>query len=299
MVELIVTMLISLALLSAVASLYLGGKASYRLTQDGLRLQQDGRFAMQLMESNLRQAGFGHLSSASMEAAEVDRTDFVSPDGKPGQGLRGCDVGFVKPMSAPFDFACKGGAGSAGFEVAYRVADTFDSDSGAGADCNGARAGSITLPESHPAYNAGRQVYIAANRFFVATPSGAKTPSLYCHGNGGNIVQPILDNVENMRLTFGVAGIDGYSVQQFLTAAQVDSLSPDQHQNWKRVIRVKLCLQLYSSQPVSAEPQPYVDCDGVAQLAKDNKLRAVMTSIITLRNNATASLTDTRSGGVP
>lgn len=297
LVELMVTMVISIALVAAVANLYFGSKASYRLNEDLLRLQQDGRYAMQLMERNLRQAGFGHLTSASANATEVDRTDFVSADGKPGQGLRGCDYGFVKPMSSSLDFACRSGTGTAGFEVAYRVADTFDFASGTGADCNDAQAGYLVLPESHPA--AGRQVHIATNRFFVATPSGAKTASLYCHGNGGGIAQPILNNVENMRLTFGVAGIDGFSVQQFLTAAQVDGLSSDQQKNWKRVIRVKLCLQLYASQHASIEPQRYVDCDGVGQVARDGKLRAVMTSIVTLRNHAAASLTDTRVGGVP
>ena len=292
-------MLIGLALVSAVANLYFGSKASYRLNEDRLRLHQDGRYAMQLMEKNLRQAGFGHLTSASMNAVEVDRTDFVSADGKPGQGLRGCDYGFVKPMSQPLDYGCKGGAGIAEFEVAYRVADTFDFYTGAGADCNDAQAGFIVLPESHPAYNGGQRIYIATNRFFVATPSGGKTASLYCQGNGSSIAQPILNNVENMQLTFGVAEIDGFSAQQFLTAAQVDGLSPDQHQNWKRVIRVKLCLQLYGNQQASIEPQRYVDCDGVEHVAKDRRLREVMTSVVTLRNNAASSLTDIRAGGVP
>ena len=282
-------MLIGLALVSAVGHLYFGSKASYRLNDDRLRLQQDGLYAMQLMEKNLRQAGFGHLTSAGMHATEVDRTDFVGADGKPGQGLRGCDHGFIRPMSSPFDFGCRGGAGLAGFEVAYRVADTFDLHSGMGADCNDAQAGFVVLPESHPAYNAGRPVHIATNRFFVATPSGSKTPSLYCQGNGGkglSIAQPILNNVESMRLTFGVAETGGFSAQRFLTAAQVDGLSPDQHQNWKRVIRVKLCLQLYASQHTSIEAQRYVDCDGVEHLANDRKLREVMTGVVTLRNNA-------------
>ncbi|MGS0741998.1 PilW family protein [Glaciimonas sp. GG7] len=284
MIELLVTMVISFALIAGVASLFLSSNASYRLNEARLRLQQDGRYAMLLMESNLRQAGFGHLTSASVNAAEIERTDFVRSNGKPGQGLRGCDAGFEDPLS--YKFGCHGGEGSASFEVAYRVADTFVFDNSAGADCNGSKAGVIDLPKSHPAYNIRQQVAVAMNRFFVATPSGSKTKSLYCHGNTGNglnIAQPILNNVEDMRLSFGVAEIGGFSAQQFLSATDVEALSTDQHQNWKRVVRVKLCLQLHAPES-SRMKQHYVDCRGIEQ-AKSDGLRAVMTSIINLRNN--------------
>ncbi|KAF3996082.1 PilW family protein [Glaciimonas immobilis] len=290
MIELAVTMVIGLGLIAAVMSLYFGSRSSYRLNEEHLRLQQDGRYAMQLMETNLRQAGFGHMTSASADAAEVDKTDFVSPEGKPGQGLRGCDDGFVKPLS--HDFACKPSGGMAGFDVAYRVADVFDFDSGAGADCNGSQAGFVTLPKSHPSYVDGKPVSIAHNRFFVATPTGRNTTSLYCHGNSGNgrgIAQPILNNVEDMRLEFGVAGPDDFSVQRFLTATQVDALSSNQQQNWKTVVRVKLCMQLRASHHATQTPQHYVDCGGVKQIATDGKLRAVMTRIVTLRNNVGAA----------
>lgn len=293
-VELMITLMITIGLVSAVGKLYFGSQASYRLNEAQFRLQHDGRYAMQLMETNLRQAGFGHLTSASVNAAEVDKTDFVAADGKAGQGLRGCDDGFAKPLS--FGFDCKnGGAGMAAFEVAYRVADKFDFDSSAGTDCNGSPAGLIALPKSHPGYTAGRSVAIASNRFFVATPSGRKTTSLYCQGNSGNgrsVAQPLLNNVENMRMDFGVAPIDEFSVQQFLTATQVDGLSTDQHRNWKRVVRVKLCLQLHAGKSVFNTPQHYVDCNGGAQIATDGKLRAVITSIVTLRNNAASTLSE-------
>ncbi|QRX81369.1 PilW family protein [Glaciimonas sp. PAMC28666] len=292
-VEMLVTVMITIGLILAVGNLYFGSHASYRLNEAQLRLQHDGRYAMQLMETNLRQAGFGHLTSASVNAAEVDKTDFIGADGNAAQGLRGCDNGFAKPLS--FGFDCKNGAGMAAFEVAYRVADKFDFDSSAGTDCNGSAAGLIALPKSHPSYTEGRLVSVASNRFFVAMPSGRKTTSLYCQGNSGNgrnVAQPLLNNVENMRMDFGVAPIDEFSVQQFLTATQVDSLSQDQYRNWKRVVRVKLCLQLHAGQSGFSTSQQYVDCNGVAQIATDGKLRTVMTSIVTLRNNAATTLSD-------
>ncbi|PUA16965.1 PilW family protein [Glaciimonas sp. PCH181] len=281
LIELLVSLLISFVLIAAVASLYLSSNASYQLNEDHLRLQQDGRYAMALMEGDLRQAGFGHLTAAGVSAAEIDRTDFVSAGGQAGQGLRSCDFGFVNPLNNKFN--CKTGDGMAGFDVAYRV------DNLAGTDCVGGKAGMIALPRSHPSYALSRQVAVVSNRFFVATPSGANTTSLYCKGNSGNdlsVGQPILSNIEDLRLTFGVAGNNSFSAQRFLSAAQVDALTSDQYQNWKNVIRVKLCLQLRGSHRGTAGQQRYTDCKGQEQVAADGYLHAVMTSVVTLRNNA-------------
>ncbi|WP_194270646.1 PilW family protein [Glaciimonas soli] len=285
-IELMVAMVIGLVMMLFVIQLYLSISASYRLHDDNLRLHQDGRYAMQLMETNLRQAGFGNLSSTDINAALVDRTDFVDEEGNPGRGLRGCDHGYNKPMMSPPDFSCSSGTGAAAFEVAYRVSDDFDSLSGAGADCNGAKAKTYVLPATHPAYLVNKPVHIVANLFFVATPARSKIASLYCNGNGGTIAQPLLDNVENLRLLYGVAANGGSSVQQFLSAADVDALSSDQLVNWRRVVSVKLCLQIVGAKHNTTEPQHYTDCDGVDRTAKDHKLRAVLTSVTMLRNSA-------------
>ena len=284
-------MVIGLALVLLMMQLYLSSNASYRLHDDNLRLQQDGRYAMQLMEKNLRQAGFGNVTSLDINAARVDRTDFVDSDGNPGQGLRGCDNGFNKPTTSPPDFSCKSvgtGVIAAAFAVAYRVSDSFDSFSGAGADCNGAEAKTIILPTTHPAFVANKPVHIVANLFFVTTPARGKFASLYCNGNGGTLAQPVLDNVEDLRLHYGVAALDGDSVRQFLSAAGVDALSSDQQANWRRVISVKLCLQIVGAVNITAkivEAQHYIACDGVARIASDKKLRAVLRSVVMLRNS--------------
>ncbi|MFC5475816.1 PilW family protein [Paraherbaspirillum soli] len=293
LVELLVAMAIGLTLVLLVTQLYLGSKKAFSLNDDNMRLHQEGSYAMMLMAQNLRQAGFGHLTSASFNADAGWRTDLVNADGSPAQGLRGCDNGFVKSMAPNRNFSCSSAPGMASFEVAYRVSDSLDPASGAGADCNGAGADSVALPPEHPAYAKGRtSVSIARNRFFVATRTGNLAASLYCQGNMNTGAQPVINNVEDMRLIYAVAAAGEVSPLQFLNAAQVDALSADQYENWKRVISVKLCLQIRSNQNVTAEPQQYVDCDGTAKLASDRKLRAVFTRVVTLRNNAAGSLSE-------
>jgi type IV pilus assembly protein PilW len=285
-VELLVAMTIGAGLVLLASTLYLSSKAGFRLSEEKLRLLQDGSYAMSLMAQNLRQAGFGNLASAGNLAI----TDFIDADGKPAQGLRGCRYGFAKPLAPGKDFSCSTEPGPAAFEVAYRTDDTADSPSGAGVDCNGGTAKATAVPGDHPAYQLRLFVRIARNLFFVAARPGTLTSALYCQGNGNNSAQPVLDNVEQLQLTYGVAAAGDASSGQLLDASQVAALSDNQQENWKRVVSVRLCLQIHGDQMVSAEPQHYVDCNGATRLAADRTLRQIFTSTVTLRNRAAASL---------
>ena len=293
MVEMLVAMAIASGVLLVSTTLYLGSSASFRLSEDKRRLYQDGNYAMRLIERDLRQAGFGNLASASSSAGAAGAmaiTDFILADGTPAQGLRGCEHGFVKPLAPGKDFSCSPNPGMAGFEVSYRLDDHVDPASGAGVDCNGVGVGQSAVPPGHPAYLLAPYVRIARNLFFVATRAGASANSLYCQGNGNNSAQPILNNVEDMQLMYGVAALNDVSVSQFLNATQVASLSDDQHQNWGRVVSVRLCLLLSGERNLAIEPQRYNDCSGNDRLASDRKLRAVFKRVVTVRNSAAASL---------
>ncbi|GAC1522098.1 MAG: type IV pilus assembly protein PilW [Collimonas sp.] len=296
----LVEMLMAMAIISGVllvsTTLYLGSSASFRVSDDKRRLYQDGNYAMRLMERDLRQAGFGNLVSASSSAGAAGAmaiTDFILADGTPAQGLRGCEHGFVKPLAPGKDFSCSTNPGMAGFEVSYRLDDHVDPASGAGVDCNGVGVEQSAVPPGHPAYLQAPYVRIARNLYFVAARAGGSANSLnslYCQGNGNNSAQPILNNVEDMQLMYGVAVLGDVSVNQLLNATQVAALSDDQYRNWGRVVSVHLCLLLFGERSRSIEPQRYVDCSGNAGLASDRKLRAVFKRVVTLRNNAAASL---------
>ncbi|WP_211467529.1 PilW family protein [Collimonas silvisoli] len=290
MVELLVAMTLAAGVLLLITTLYLSSKASFGLSEEKRRLQQDGSYAMALMERDLRQAGFGNLASTGPSASAAPITDFILADGTPAQGLRGCQHGFAKPLGSGKDFSCSAGPGMAGIEISYRLDDYADPASGAGADCNGASVERSAVPPDHPAYLLAPYVSIARNLFFVAMRTGSSTNVLYCHGNGNKSAQPIVNNVEDMQLMYGVAAIGDATPSQFLNATQVASLSGDQHQNWERVISVRLCLQLRGDDNLTVEPQRYVDCSGAARFASDRRLRAVFQRVVTLRNRAAASL---------
>ncbi len=62
LVELMIAMTIGLFLVAVIGNLFVGAKQTYR-TQDNLaRLQENGRFAMELLGSNIRDAGYTNIS---------------------------------------------------------------------------------------------------------------------------------------------------------------------------------------------------------------------------------------------
>lgn len=58
MVEILVALVISLFLLGGIVQVYVGNKASYTFTDNIGRIQENGRFAMDILTQDLRMAGF-------------------------------------------------------------------------------------------------------------------------------------------------------------------------------------------------------------------------------------------------
>lgn len=281
LVELMISVTISLVLVLFVSSLFISSKGSYRLNDDNARLQEDGRYAMALIGRNLMQVGYGKALTRTI-------TDFVNADGKPAQGLMGCDKGFDNPAVATADLVCATAAGKPAFHVSYRVDGAYDANTGSGADCNGQN---VVVPPSTPPLAFVKE--IVSNRFFLNTKDGVS--SLYCNGSGNAVSQPVLSNVEDMVVTYGVNTEDMFTPNQYLNAAAVEALPDPVNegrtiQKWKQVISVQVCLLLSSANNVTPQAQTYTDCNGVQQTATDRKLRTTMTSVFALRNNATPSL---------
>lgn len=307
LIELMVSMAIGLVIVVFVSALYVSSVGSYRINDDNMRIQQDGRAALHLIGQNLMQAQFGNL--ITLEANHAF-TDFPGINGKEGQGLHGCDAGFAAPniFAAGIPAAC-GNAGAPAFEISYRAEDVFNADTGSGADCNGVA----------PVAAAGG---IVVNRFYLA-PDANGVQALYCRGNGGGAPQLVLGNVAAMQLTYGVdntgaATIDGEgdkSPDRFMTVANgvngVDRVDVDAvnfavnaaadptipgaaaavgyPESWKRVVSVGVCLEIASANNVTPSFQTYTNCAGNQVTANDRNLHTVLTKTFTLRNNAAAS----------
>lgn len=61
LVELLVAMTLGLLVLLAISSIYIGSRATFRLQDDNARLQETGRYALEVMGRSIRQAGFWNM----------------------------------------------------------------------------------------------------------------------------------------------------------------------------------------------------------------------------------------------
>jgi type IV pilus assembly protein PilW len=287
LIELMVSITIGLIILLFITSMFVNSKASYDMNDDSSRLQEDGRYAMGVIGRNIIQAGYGKLRTATT-------TDFVKSDGSPAQGMKGCNTGFTNPkdISLDFDPAC-GTSGKPALQIRYRVDDTYNANTGVGADCNGQNAAvnNANGTANTTAIGPG----IVTNRFYLATKSGESTTSLYCSGSGDfTNPQPILSNVEDMLITYGADTSGNFTPDQYTKDATVIEalpISPNNNKtNWNQVISVKVCLLVASANKVTTSAQTYTKCDGSSATASDKKLRATFTNVFTVRNNSTPSL---------
>lgn len=276
LIELMVSVTIGLILMLFLSSLYFNSKSSSRLNDDNARIQEDGRFALNLIGHNLAQAGYGNMLTGNT-------TDFPPATSPTLTGLMGCDNGFVTPITATPPTCGGTDSTDSAFAVSY-ISEPYDATnspiSGAGTDCSGAQATGATSTQGGA----------ITNSFY----RDSTTSILYCQGNAGT-AQKILSNVDKMKVTYGIDTAANYSPTKQNGSAS-DAGTADNNDNnkvgWDRVITATVCLEIHSTNNVvsSSAGQTYTNCDGTSVTASDYLLHTTMTQVFTLRNNATPSL---------
>lgn len=144
LVELLIAMTLGLLILLAVASVYLGSRQTYRMQEENARLQETGRYALEVLGRSIRQAGFWNMPISPVATA----TAF---GGTPITGTNGAaaapDTVTVQYDYLPGDRDCEG-TDPSGLAVpppfttdAYRL-DAVSSE----LECDGVDAGNAFQP---------------------------------------------------------------------------------------------------------------------------------------------------------
>lgn len=293
LIELMIAITIGIVILGALIAVYLATSTSGRQATAVSRMNEDAAIAFSLINSQLRMAGFSiPRKGVPPGGAMVDGVLISQPDRNfIGAGIRACDHGFTSSTVSFSSLECATGTtGGAAFSVRFEAAepagtDTFKFLLPANLDCLSqpvAGAAELTtgaLGVSYP---------LVESRFSVGTSASSGTSDLSCAGNGNAFVnQPIVQNVADMRLRFGIAA-DGASskVEQYLnTAAEVDALGGSADQNWSRVVTVRLCLLMRSESASPADVgTSYIDCDGTTATASDGFIRRSYIQTVAVRN---------------
>ncbi len=329
LIELMISVTLGLIITLAVGYLYTNSRQTYRVNDNVARIQENGRYAMEVVGRDLRMAGYWGCAGG-MIASPVNTLnnntaydfDFGTPlvgheatgantwspalDASIVNAVSGTDVltlrtvfgnsvrvlqhpGGNPPGSA--DLKVTAGSGLAQGDIVL-VSDCINAaifqithiNTSSGMDNVVHNTGTGTPGNSTKnlgkEYEGGEIMRIATVTYYIR-PNAAGRPALYRLSRG--IAEELVENVENMQVTYGVDTDGDRQVDVFRTADNVT--------DWGAVRSVRVRLLLVSPDDnLTGAPQTYsfVDTngDGVPDpvTATDRRLRYVFTSTIGLRN---------------
>lgn len=310
LIELMISLTIGLVILAAALSTFSTSSRSSQLSQAETQLNEDGILALNLIQQQLKQAGY------SQQLIPSNGTTVMG--NYAGPAVHGCTGGFTDAAAAFDKLSCTGKGSDA---IAIRYEATTDNTMPTGTDAklatnclgNGINALTPTQvnppPTPPPGAPPPANYALADNRYLVTGASTA--PMLSCRGmekrdavNAIGASQPLLANVESMRILYGVASRPSielaatydplrHQIVKYLDAAGVDALPGSgvladlAEDRWSRVLSVRVCLQMRSDRPVRDVPDgglAYKRCDNTDRTGTDGYLRRTFTTTVLLRN---------------
>ncbi|WP_295580411.1 PilW family protein [uncultured Lamprocystis sp.] len=121
LVEIMIALGLGLLLISAVGAVYLGSNQTYRAAQDGARIQEAGRYALDVIGRSLRQAGYAFVTSNQSAAmptfAGIPLTGTDGSDGAP-------DVVTTQRDMTSGDQSCVDSSGSGFIQESFNLDTT-------------------------------------------------------------------------------------------------------------------------------------------------------------------------------
>lgn len=271
LVELLVGLTLGLTVIAAAVALYLSSGHAYRSTQAVAQLTEDASVALALLRTQIALAGY---STPTGLDSNGDMTRAFT-----GPGLFGCTGGITSAsigFSQLNQLVCHNDSGQADAIVVRYEADTrntLPTSAGVPTDC---------LGNSTPLVNG--TYHLADNRYFVLNHT------LSCRGNGHSVAQPLVDHVVDLRIQYGVSSPSASDPDvftlRFLSAQDLSGASTPAASTplWRNVKAVRLCLVLRSESEVQDSPMPYIDCNGLTQLAPDRRLYRAFHTTVSLPN---------------
>ena len=188
LIEVFVAMIIAMIILGVVSESYLSGLATQRLESEALRVQESGRFAMDLIARSVRRAGFRNTYSSGPTSAQ----EFCSKTAVPGAHIAGVD----DPATLSVDIE--------GTATVVNVSNSSDvltlrgygEDNAAGTAADGSVIDCLG--------NSIRRGELVEETLYVAPDAtNGNEPALFCRSSMATGPQPLVAGVESMQILYG------------------------------------------------------------------------------------------------
>lgn len=254
LVELMITLVISLVLLGALTYFYLGSQQTSRANEDISRMQESGRNAMDILGKAIRQAGF---------RLDVDQPLYIDTANNIG-AIIGTDGGGTGASATPDTITLR--------HDPVLVPDASNPIQGREITCLGnIKTSNNDTFDSYGMREVNKQL---VEYSFSILNNGLRCSSVASNPAAGG--QLIVDNIENMQITYGLG--DGLgtvtSYTNMPTAAQFSQVT---------AVKVSLLVRGPSTGVAANKSQTYT-YNGETVTKTDGFLRQVYTSTFTVRN---------------
>jgi type IV pilus assembly protein PilW len=292
LIELLISMVIAFIILGAVLLTSIGSSRTNSVNQQMTRLQEDAAVVSHMLTGQLRMAGYSAALALPEVTVAAQVADVITHQNYSGPPMGGCENGYNNVITG----ACAGAGAAApdtapdSFSVIYEgdASSTIPTAAGLPTDCTGAGVAANTPPSN---LNISQTNYsLVENRYFIALDNTTGNLALYCAGSGTGYAnaQPIIDNVIDMQVTYGVSNAPQAGSRQtptdpffdtvmFMRANQVQNIPIDPNYPvapWRRISSASVCLLLQSEQGGVDTATPYTNCRGAVVTPPASDLRA-------------------------
>lgn len=258
LVELMVALFISLAVVGGIITFAASNKSSYTMQSEIGRLQENARFALGTLALNIGSAGF--------------RTTEPVP---PNPGILAFDL-FNPLIPLPLENFDPHTDPLMGLTIATgrasdRITISKESVTGATTDC----LGQDVLPA-----DVGN---IITNTYFVGDVDADGQFDLYCLGSGNPAPQVLVEAVDNMQILYGEDRNDDDSADLYVNANNVI--------DWQRIMSVRIALLMSTVNPLrtgemETETYQLLNTRTMGPFAiGENKIRRVFNRTVLVRTN--------------
>jgi len=282
LIEMMVALAIGLAVIGALIAAYLSSFASGRHSDAVVQITEDATLALNVMRQQVAQAGFSQPHGVGAGGGLVLHA-FPAVVGCEAAGFADLQAGIAAPAN------CQATSPDPSTPDAIEVA--YEGSVLPGKSSNGILGGGSapqpldclgnSFGKTHDEAT-GDDYWLNDSKFYVAGGS------LYCHGPGNRAGAAIVQNVETLQVTYGMAAAPAGAPG----AGQIiyyDNAPAPGSPLWANVLSVKLCVQVRSAAKVLDKASSptlggWIDCGNSQRTSTDGYLRRTFTTTVVLQN---------------